>query len=88
MEDDLAPLLQHVNANLEVLTGTMEHRNALRVVGGLWGRILIVLEGLLVPDLGEEDREVKAKEERRVAWCRWAMEVSFVFLVSRTRMWR
>ncbi|KAJ3049739.1 hypothetical protein HK097_009297 [Rhizophlyctis rosea] len=79
VEDDLAPLLQHVNVNLEVLTGTMEHRNALRVVKGLWERILVVLEGLLVPDLGEEDREVKAKEERRVAWCRWAMEILAAF---------
>ncbi|KAJ3033445.1 hypothetical protein HDV00_006353 [Rhizophlyctis rosea] len=79
VEEDLAPLLQHVNVNLEVLTGSMDHVLALRVVRGLWERVLVVLEGLLVPGLGEEDGEVKAKEERRVSWCRWAMEILAAF---------
>ncbi|KAJ3281116.1 hypothetical protein HK104_000210 [Borealophlyctis nickersoniae] len=75
VDQDLSDIWAHLEANLETLIDNMEHRLALSVARGLWDRVLEVVEGLLVPGLGEEDKEVKALDERRVSWCRWAIEI-------------
>ncbi|KAI9089606.1 hypothetical protein DFS34DRAFT_597989 [Phlyctochytrium arcticum] len=79
---DLDTLLAYVNVNLEVLTENMDHPLALRIVKGIWIRAIRVVEGLVVGEVGDDGKEKREWDPRRIQFLRRCLEYLAAFFNS------
>ncbi|KAI8916020.1 hypothetical protein EDD86DRAFT_197454 [Gorgonomyces haynaldii] len=66
IESNLSLIFEFLNVNLEVLTSHMEEQFSLEIVKGIWQRFVQVSEQMVVPSLGEDPKERKPWDERRI----------------------
>lgn len=66
IERNLAALFDFLNGNLEVLTNHLEEKFSLKVVKGVWDQFLRTSEALIVPSLGDDAKDRKPWDEKRL----------------------
>ncbi|TPX65599.1 hypothetical protein SpCBS45565_g05071 [Spizellomyces sp. 'palustris'] len=82
IENDLELLLGYINVNLEVLTESMEHSLALRVVKGVWVQVVNHVEALVVGEVGDEGKDKREWDAKRIGFIRRSMEFLAAFFHS------
>ncbi|KNC99275.1 uncharacterized protein SPPG_05530 [Spizellomyces punctatus DAOM BR117] len=82
IENDLELLLGYINVNLEVLTESMEHSLALRVVKGVWVKVVNHVEALVVGEVGDEGKDKREWDAKRIGFIRRSIEFLAAFFHS------
>ncbi|KAH9267667.1 hypothetical protein BASA84_000559 [Batrachochytrium salamandrivorans] len=79
---DLEPLFEYLNANMEVVTENVEETLAFHIIGRIWDRILTGFESMIVPSLGDEWKDQKPWDERRMCFFKKLVESTELFFRS------
>ncbi|KAG8835271.1 hypothetical protein FRC17_004578 [Serendipita sp. 399] len=66
VEATLGPLYDYLNENLQVLNDTLSEAARETVMSKIWKEILAILEGLLVPSIGDTPSSMKPLHDREI----------------------
>ena len=81
IEANLGAIFDFLNVNLEVLTSHMDEKYSMQIVAGIWARFLQVSEALIVPTLGNDPKDRKPWDDRRIKFFEQYIDVAHVNLV-------
>jgi len=81
IEAAIGPLCDYLNENLQVLNSTLSDSARETVMAKIWKEILIIIEGLLVPPLGDTPSSLKPLPDRELdiafKWLRASLSLLF-----------
>ena len=94
LDTDLAPILEYLNTNFEILTDIMEESQSFAVIKGVWDRIVLDFESFLVPNLYSDaiDKPLDDKQLSTLQYC-YSVSITMVdqivtsFLFPWRRIW-
>lgn len=66
VEAAIGPMCDYLNENLQVLNSTLSNSAREAVMTKIWKEILIIIEGLLVPSLGDTPSNLKPLHDREL----------------------
>jgi hypothetical protein len=66
VEAAIGPMCDYLNENLQVLNSTLNDSARETVMSKIWKEILIIIEGLLVPSLGDTPSSMKPLQDREL----------------------
>jgi hypothetical protein len=66
VEAAIGPMCDYLNENLQVLNSTLNDSAREAVMSKIWKEILIIIEGLLVPSLGDTPSSMKPLQDREL----------------------
>jgi hypothetical protein len=79
IETNLTSLFEFLNVNLEMLTVNLDENLSLCIVQGVWERFLKTSELMVVPSLGDDPKDRKPWDERRIKFFARYIEVAQEF---------
>eukprot|EP00842_Homolaphlyctis_polyrhiza_P004246 jgi/Hompol1/4822/HPOL_003991-RA len=82
LASDIAPILDFLDANLDVMAENVDGELAFRMAGHVWDRVVSICEAMIVPSLGEDPKERKPWDEKRMMFFRKFIEVGRVLCMK------